>query len=887
MRVLTHTDAIARAKSVLPGIQYKYYLNFQKGKHFHGSVLATFALSNLENVFLDFSGKEITSFQVNDHEVISDEESIKKYWVTNKLQLNSEWLHLGSNTVEICFKNDYNTDGNGLHTFNDLDSKQYVYTQTEPYYCNKIFPIFDQPDLKGYVKFYLMHPSDWKAISNNQSEVEFHDLKLNLIQMDPFMRKQNQLWGQDFENDSQTLTVFKTTKRLSSYLFSIVLGPFEFVELPVAERYRNIPMRIYFRKSLEKYAVPQSKYFFECCTKAVEFYESFFGVEYPFSKLDSAFCPEFSVGAMEYPGIVTYNDSFIRQVEQINKSQISALLRVVCHELAHMWFGNLVTMQWWDGLWLNESFAEFITYKCKSEIQKTFSFETKDAWIMMNISKNWGYKTDANVTTHPIDCVVNDTIKAEGIFDGITYSKGASTILQLYYYMGDEIFRKSIKEYFQEFQWKNTNLEDLLKHLQKNKEDSDLKEWNRQWIMTAGTNTVSVEWDPSVEGKQKINVCQGVLLEDHPTLRYHKLDLAFYDENGKLALVKSVELLPQAKTEVEIENKNFKAVLPNANDWTFCSIVLDPVSRDFFTKNLNKLDELSNLLIVRSLFNDVKQAKIKADVFIDILVPMLELNLNNPNLMKEFGEFIIASISYIPYALREPFKVRLFSTIWKLAEAASDPKIMTELRDLLLYCSSNAENITLLYKAAYQENEVGKKMKFEGRELVNVHYFAIMIPGVDPEIKEQAKKRFETDSKTNENFKKRKFTIDVLLKSHEEKVEIWNSQIVNPKRTLSWIELIYSLLGIKNKYNSEESRKFFLTEYFRMFPEVVANDTKQIIDCFYNYGMPYWEDVEFVLSQFQELLPKLKEIKNENAVNKVRTKIDDLQNLLKAFALYK
>ena len=887
MRVLTHADAIARSKSVLPGIKYNYYLNFKKGKSFHGTVEIRFALANLENVFIDFTGKEITSFTLNSKTSFDNPDQIKEFWQSGKLSLKTDWLHLGENILEIDFQNDYDTDGNGFHTFTDLDSKQYIYTQSEPYYFNKVVPVFDQPDLKAYAKFCLMHPSDWKAISNNQLEVQFHDLRSELIQLNPFMRKQVQKWDSDFGSTDQILSIFHPTKRLSSYLFCIVLGPFEFVELPPSDRFKNIPMRMYYRKSLEKFAIPQSKYLFESCKKAIEYYENFFGIDYPFAKLDSAFCPEFSVGAMEYPGLVTYNDSYIRQIDNPSRSQISALVRVICHELAHMWYGNLVTMQWWDGLWLNESFAEFMTYECKSAIQKSFSFPTKSSYTMRNSNKNWGYKTDANVTTHPIACCVKDTIKAEGIFDGITYSKGASVILQLYYLIGDEKFRKNINSYFKEFSWKNTNLEDLLRHMQNDTQGVDLEEWNRQWIETAGTNTVSIEWDASVKGKQKIQVCQGYLLEDHTTLRRHKLDLTFYKENGQVGLVKTIDLLPQPKTEIEIENDGFKAILPNSNDWTFCSMILDLQSREYFIQNLNNLDELSNLLIVRSLFNDVKQAKIKADVFIKILIPMLEPNLKNPALMKEFGEFIIASISYIPYNLREPFKVELFNTVWALAEKVSDPKIMSELRDILMFCVSNAQNLTLLYNAFYKKNEVGKHMSFDGRLAANLHYFAIMIPGVDPEIKDQAKLKFETDHKTDENFKKRKFTIDVLLMNKEDRLNIWNTQIISNKRTVSWIEFVYTLLGLKNKYNTEESRKYFMDEYFKSIPVLVKNEQKQIIEMFFYYGLPYWEDLEYVKSEFEKVLEVLKDLENEFIINKIRTKIDDLTKTLKAFALYK
>jgi aminopeptidase N len=881
---LTHADAKLRSESVLSGINYTFYMNLKKGPEYHGNVNINFSLKKVENVFLDFRGKKIVNFRVNDGSLISEENEIQELWQKPKLNLKAEWLLEGSNSIEIQFDNDYDTDGNGLHTFTDLDGKQYIYTQSEPYYFSKVLPSFDQPDLKGYAKFYIMHSQDWKVISNTQCQVHFSDLSSNFLEGDCFMKKIKQSRSDDFKGDSKFLSIFKRTKRLSSYLYSVVAGPYERIDLPESERFKNIPMSIYYRKSLEEYAVSLGQKVFEVSKLGIEFYEKFFGHDYPFSKWDTAFCPEFTVGAMEYPGVVTYNDKYIFKEKNPSQSRLSYLSTVILHEMAHMWYGNYVTMKWWDDLWLNESFAEFMNYKSFSEIQGKLSFPTDNAWSMMNEGKNWGYSEDANNNTHPIACDVMDTLKADSIFDGITYSKGAAVIQQLYYLIGDELFRKNIKSYFEEFKWKNTELKDLLRHLEQGNDAVDLKSWNQQWIKSAGTNTIRVEWDSTKQGTQTIKLHQGARLSQHTTMREHKLDLAFYNEKGELALTKTVSILPNEITEMELDNKGYKAVLPNANDWTFIVIELDQVSREFFIQNMAKLDELSMLLIVRSLYADVKQAKIKADVFIDVVLPNLKENLENPTLVKEFGSFVQSAIGFIPHELRTKPENHLFELVWELSHETKTSTILSELKRILMGSAINAKSITRLYKATLKENEVGQNMSFTDRDRATINYLMVLIPEVDSELKKKAQETIETESKSKEEFKNRKLSVDSFLMTKEEKLELWKNEVINPKRTRSYVELTYTLLGLRSRYNSESDRQMLFDEYFLRMPTLTKNEEKQIVETILNYGMGHSTDTKLILQKYEEMV---KEVSSEFARNEILKEIDDLKILLKAFELYK
>jgi aminopeptidase N len=419
--------------------------------------------------------------------------------------------------------------------------------------------------------------------------------------------------------------------------------------------------------------------------------------------------------------------------------------------------------------------------------------------------------------------------------------------------------------------------------LEQGTDQIDLTTWNQQWIETAGTNTVKVEWDSQKQGKQVIKLNQGALLPEHDTLRRHKMDLAFYNENGEIGLTMTVDMLDQPVTEIEIDNKGYKAILPNANDWTFISILLDKVSQEFFVQNMSKLNELSTLLVVRSLYADVKQAKIKANVFIDVVMPNIKPNLENPTLLKEFASFIQSAIGFMPYALRNEQEDKLFKLAWSLCGETETTTVLSELKKVLLGSVSNAGNITLLFKASLKENETGKKLSFTDRDLATLNYLMVLMPEVDSELKEKAKTKIQTESEAKEDFKNRKFSLEAFLLTKEQKLELWKNEVINPKRTRSYVELTYTLLGLRSKYNSEEERKMLFDEYFLQLPKVIETEEKQITETIMNYGLSHWTDTKLVLEKYEEMV---KVVKSEFAKNELLKEIDDLRILLKAFALY-
>lgn len=377
-----------------------------------------------------------------------------------------QFLRTQNNQLLIDFSSSYARDGSGLHSFIDTDQKQYLYTQCEAYLCNRIFPNFDQPSLKAYLELTVKAPASWRVLSN-----ENHS-------------------SQQTVGEEQIVT-FPRTKLLPTYLFAIVAGPY--AEVRGENTYRGIPMNLYCRESLlphlEKHV---TELMFEATNKSLEFYETFFRTPYPFNKVDQVFCAEYNWGAMENAALITYNDLLIPR-EEATPQKNTRLANVIAHELAHHWFGNLVTMRWWNDLWLNESFADFISHFCLSKFEIK-SRKCQDVWLTFNKRKEWGYSTDQLVTTHPIAGEVPNTEAADSIFDGITYAKGAASLRQLLALVGEEGFSLGLGAYFKEFAFRNATLADFIGHLDaqftKQNLGFTLRQWQEEWIQHAGLNIV-------------------------------------------------------------------------------------------------------------------------------------------------------------------------------------------------------------------------------------------------------------------------------------------------------------------------------------------------------------------------------------------------------------
>lgn len=447
---LVKEDAEKR-KQIVSDIRYTLNINVANPHldYFSGEVQIDFSLSDISHdLRIDFYEGKILESKINEKNVQVKKE---KYYL---LILKND-LKVGQNLLVLKYEQAFSKNGSGFYKFFDEEDKRfYFYTDFEPFNAHQLFPCFDQPDLKAQFKLYVTAPNDFKVISAGK-----------LLKFNPGVK--------------HTFFEFSLTPPISTYVFSLHLGEFaEFNDV-----YKEVPLKIFVRKSFQKYVDP-SEWFL--ITKAgLKYFEEYFDYAYPFKKYDQVLVPDFNSGAMENVAAVTFSEDYFRRGKR-SLLERERHANVILHEMAHMWFGNLVTMKWWNGLWLNESFATVMATKALVE-----STAYKDAWLTFLLKdKTWAVHEDDFSTTHPIEVPINNTDDAFTNFDGITYGKGASALKQLIYYVGDEAFQDGIRLYMKEFSYGNTSLSNFFEQLEK-KTDYDLDPWITTWLKTSGVERIS------------------------------------------------------------------------------------------------------------------------------------------------------------------------------------------------------------------------------------------------------------------------------------------------------------------------------------------------------------------------------------------------------------
>lgn len=632
---------------------YQVSLDLTKGEEVFGSrSVVRFTAQPGSYTFIDLIAREVREISLNGEQLDPSEVFAESRIALADLQ--------AENVLVVDADCEYTNTGEGLHRFVDpVDGEVYLYSQFEVPDSRRVFAVFEQPDLKATFQFTVTAPAAWKVVSNSPTpEPIVHDPSTG--SGDGAIAT----WG------------FEPTPRISSYITALVAGPYEstFSELTSASG-RVIPLGVYGRKSLWQHL--DADYIFDKTRQGFEYYESKFGVPYPFAKYDQLFVPEFNAGAMENAGAVTFTETYVfrsKVTDAVKERRVVTIL----HELAHMWFGDLVTMKWWNDLWLNESFAEWA-----STIATAEATEWTEAWTTFNaMEKTWAYRQDQLPSTHPIVAEINDLEDVQVNFDGITYAKGGSVLKQLAAWVGIEAFFAGVSQYFQKHSWGNTELSDLLTELEATS-GRDLSTWSKKWLETAGVNTLAPIVEEDVDGRISRFAVTQTAPADYPTIRPHRLGIGFYDlVDGSLTRTHYVEIdVDGDRTEVP-ELKGLKRpalVLLNDNDLAYAKIRLDDRSLATAVAHLADIsDPLARSLVWGAAWDQTRDAESAASDYIDLVLGNIGRETESTTVRTTLAQLRTAATLYVAPDDRRSARQKVADGLWELAqgaEAGSDSQL--------------------------------------------------------------------------------------------------------------------------------------------------------------------------------------------------------------------
>lgn len=605
---LTRVEAEERKSIVQYPIHYSVDLDLTQGDTtFVSTSTIQFGAKAGESTFLDLIADEVTSVTLNGESVEPGEVFADDRIALNNLRERNEVV-----VTAVCR---YSTTGEGLHRSVDpSDGNAYLYSQFEVPDARRVYAVFDQPDLKAVFRFSVLAPCSWIVTSNMPVERTEDTDQMTL---------DGTLGTKPAEHAKRW--TFAPTPTMSSYLTAICAGPYaEWHTTYQNEDGRTIPMAQYCRQALKDDFAKDVDYLFDITKKGFAFYAKTWGVPYPYAKYDQIYVPEYNAGAMENIGMVTIRDSYVFS-SKVTDALAERRVVTVLHELAHMWFGDYVTMKWWNDLWLNESFAEFTSTLATAE-----ATEWHDAWATFcSGEKSWALNQDQLSTTHPIVAPINDLNDTYVNFDGITYAKGASVLKQLVAYVGRDKFFEGINHYLYRHAYSNATLNDLLTELE-GTSGRDLKTWSAQWLEQAGINTIATDLHTAQDGTISELTLHQFAPTDHPVLREHRLAVGFYnedEESGKVVRTDRIELdvAGEATTVTGAAGKpRPQFLLTNDDDLTYTKLRFDDESLAFATANLYRFDDaLARAVIWLALWDMTRDGELAASDFIGTTLKLL------------------------------------------------------------------------------------------------------------------------------------------------------------------------------------------------------------------------------------------------------------------------
>ena len=549
----------------------------------------------------------------------------------------------------------YMHTGEGLHRFTDpADGETYLYSQFEVPDSRRVFAVFEQPDLKAPFTFTVTTPSSWTVLSNSPTP-------------EPTPTEDS-----DGSGDAHTFA-FAPTEPMSSYVTAIVAGPYVgATDEYVASDGRTVPLGVYCRKSLVEHM--DSAEILDLTKRGFAYYEDLFATPYAFTKYDQIFVPEFNAGAMENAGCVTHGDDYIFRSRPV-EARVERRAVTILHELAHMWFGDMVTMTWWNDLWLNESFAEFTSTLATAEITRW-----DQAWTtFQTLEKSWAYNQDQLSSTHPVAAEINDLHDVEVNFDGITYAKGASVLAALVGYVGRENFFAGIQRYLAAHAYSNAELGDLLRELEA-VSGRDLSSWTRLWLQEAGVTTLRLEIVTDADGViTQAAVRQEIPADSPASLRPHRVAIGSYSPTSRGA---DTHLERTNRIELDVDGeltqvpelvgaKRADVLVLNDDDLTYAKVRLDEESLSHGLTHIEAFAEsLPRSIVLASAWDMVRDGELAASHFLNAALQALDVEEHSSVIQGLLGRITTCLSAFLPPAVRRDLAPGTADRLLELARAA-------------------------------------------------------------------------------------------------------------------------------------------------------------------------------------------------------------------------
>ncbi len=745
--VQTRVEAAARFEQV-EEVAYKLFFELRPDQLTYKvrSEIALVIRHDRAPLAIDFEGESVTAIQVDGSALNTFSYDV----AAGRIRIPREALPKGPHTLIVEAVGKFSDDGLGLMRYVDeTDQRTYLYTDFEPYEANRAFPCLDQPDLKATYELEVAAPGDWTVITNT-----------------PLLETRQ-------EGELQ-LSHFKRSKRFSTYLFHLSAGPWASFRDPDF-RY---PLALYCRQSLARYLDPQE--LFEQTRRGFDFFEAYFDYPYPFEKYDQIFCPDYGSGAMENVGAIVWNEMYIPK-RPFTAARTLDRKVTLWHELAHQWFGDLVTMKWWDNLWLNESFATYMSYLAAAALGE------KEVWNEAARTRVSAISADTRSTTHPVLSDVPDTDTALAIFDTITYGKGFCVLRQLDQYLGGTVFRDGLRLYFRQNAWKNTGMSEFTAALEE-RYGSDLDVWMNTWIGTAGVNPVQVEIEQR-DGKITRATLRQFPSTSSGVLREHALAIGLYDRqsDGKIALSRalSVRLVGESVSLSELVGQPApELVLPNIDQAGYVKERLDGATLSWLQTHFGELADLKVQLevfsILKAMVYDGKWDPARLAALIESQLPLIR----DPSLVGNMSESLHQLLTQVapdrevaeliagriyeqvrPLAAQEPgsdLQIRWISLLDQLAEVRGDmAHFVARLEGEIAfpgYEDSNDSRWALLNRLAEQGHAIDPalleriKAADDGQQL-GFHLLTLETLKPDLEVKRAAWKRMIAMTDNNQDLR--------------------------------------------------------------------------------------------------------------------------------------